>query len=226
MMRCLVYELGANVNQANDDGNTALISAVLTGDQHLVRCVVRELGADVNQSPVSSPLVCAALNGNVEMMRCLVRELGANVNQAAQYDGTTALLIAAGKGNLDMVRFLVKELGADVNRAKDDGVTPLMIANGIEIVRWLVKYGANTQASVQNVTVADVSRRFGRPTEQSSYLEGRAHCAQPSCGSTGMKKCVGCLEVFYCCWTCQLAHWPVHKADCKWRAKLKAEQEK
>jgi hypothetical protein len=227
MMRCLVKELGADINQAKDNGNTALNYAVIKGTLHMVRFLVRELGADVNRVSVLSPLMYATSRGNVEMMGCLVRELGANVNYASREDGTTALLLAAQMVNLETVRFLVKELGADVNQAKHDGVTPLMAANGIEIVRWLVKNGANTQALIQEqVSVAEASRTFGRPSEQSSYLEARAHCAQPSCGGAGIKKCAGCLEVFYCCRTCQLAHWPAHKADCKRRVKLKSTQEK
>jgi hypothetical protein len=226
IMRCLVKEFDADVNQTNEEGTTALVTAVISGKFNMVRFLVRDLGADVNQSPVSSPLLFATVKGNVEMMRCLVKELGANVNHAEHILGATALFAAVEKGTLDMVRFVVKDLGADVNQAKHDGVTPLMAANGIEIVRWLVKNGANTQASVQQqVSVADVSRQLGRPAEQSSYLEARAHCASPSCGGAGIKKCAGCLEVFYCCRTCQLAHWPVHKADCKRRAQLKANVE-
>jgi hypothetical protein len=166
----------------------------------MVRFLVRELGAYVDQSPEASPLLQlhAIVNCDVEMLRCLVRELGANVNYAAHDDGDTALPVAVGMGDLDMVRFLVKELGADVNQARHGGVMPLMAANGIEMARWLLKKGANAQASAQSKSAAVMSRDLGSPAEQLSYLEARAHCTNPGCSGMGTKKCAGCLEVYYC----------------------------
>ena len=122
------------------------------------------------------------------------------------------------------MRCLVKELGADVNQARYDGVTPLMAASGIEIVKLLIKNGANTQASVPgNFTAVDASKFFGRLEEQSSYLEARTNCANPDWDGAGIKKCAGCLEVFYCERTCQLAHWPAHKAECRQSAGVTSE---
>jgi ankyrin repeat protein len=52
VVRCLVKELSADVNKANDTGCTALFCAAGEGDLNMVRwqCLVKELGADVNQS--------------------------------------------------------------------------------------------------------------------------------------------------------------------------------
>jgi hypothetical protein len=44
----LVKKLGANVNQANEEGSTPLFIAVSNGHLSLVKCFVNELGADVN----------------------------------------------------------------------------------------------------------------------------------------------------------------------------------
>jgi ankyrin repeat protein len=145
ILRCLVKELGADVNgAANLTGlGTPLCAAAQIGNLVLVQCLVKELGADVNQAGSSgaTPSFIAAQNGHVDLLRCFVREHGAEVNQAAN-DGATPLSIATQIGNLDVVRLMVKELGVDINRGTRDGSTPLYIAaqNGhLTVVRCFVK---------------------------------------------------------------------------------------
>jgi hypothetical protein len=59
-----------------------------------------------------------------------------------------------------------------------------------EVVVWLTKHGADSQASnPRGITAADVSKSSGAPTEQTAYLEARTHCAKPGCGGAGLKKC-------------------------------------
>ena len=124
-----------------------------------------------------------------------------------------------------MVRSLVKELGADVNQTANGGSTPLMVAlkhKHEAVVAFLIKYGTNLQTSAPGIgTATDVSKTFAAPVEQTEYLEARTHCAKPGCSGAGLKKCAGCLEVYFCSRECQLAHWPAHKADCRRSAELK-----
>jgi hypothetical protein len=151
-------------------------------------------------------------------VQCLVKELSADVNQADD-DGFTPLYIAAQQGHHSVVQCLVKELGANVNRATLDGSTPLMIAAAqkhTEVVVWLSKHGADAQALYQDgSTAAEVSRQYGAPAAQTEYLDARAKCANPGCDGAGLKKCAGCLKVFFCGSACIRAHWPAHKAECK-----------
>jgi hypothetical protein len=148
----------------------------------------------------------------------LVKECGAHVNQAT-HDGYTPLFIAAQKGHLSVVKCLVKDFGAYINQAENKGATPLMAASyskHTEVVVWLIKHGADTQAPAPSGgTAADISREEGAPAEQTAYLEARTHCANPGCDGAGLKKCAGCLKVFFCGPACIRAHWPVHKAECK-----------
>jgi hypothetical protein len=51
--------------------------------------------------------------------------------------------------------------------------------------------------------------------EQTAYLEARTHCVNPGCDGAGLKKCAGCLKVFFCGPACIRAHWPAHKVECK-----------
>jgi ankyrin repeat protein len=192
-----------------------------------VRFLVKEAGADVNQADEGgcTPLYLAAQEGYITVALYLGKELGADVNQAAN-DGATPLFIAAQNGHLSVVMCLVKEVGADINQARLNGVTPLMAASynkHTEVVVWLIKHGADTQATYRDGdTAADVSRTEGASVEQTEYLEARTHCANPGCDGAGLKKCAGCLKVFFCGPACIRAHWPAHKAECKRNAEAAA----
>jgi ankyrin repeat protein len=191
VVRCLVKELGADVNQAANDGTTPLYFAAAKGDLAVAQLLVEELGADVNQGlhDGATPLYIAAQEGHLAMVRCLVKKLGADVNRA-RHNGGTPLMIAAS--------------------AKQDNV-----------VAFLLKYGANPQLCSPNYgTAANVSKSWGASIEQTEYLEARTHCAMPGCSGAGAKKCAGCLHVYYCKRECQLMHWPTHKADCKRSAEV------
>jgi ankyrin repeat protein len=185
-----------------------------------VLCLVKEFGADVNQAEEGGyfSLYIAALRGHEAVVLCLVKEFGADVNQAAN-DGSTPLYIAAQEGHLSVVLCLVKECGADINKTALDGCTPLMTAAAhkhMEVVVWLIKHGADTQAPAPTGgTAADVSRERGASAEQTAYLEARTHYAHPGCSGAGLKKCSGCLKVFFCGPACIWVHWPAHKAECK-----------
>jgi hypothetical protein len=137
-----------------------------------------------------------------------------------------------------MVKYLVRELGADVNQASIDcGDTPLMMATTqkhMNVVKWLIKNGANPQATIlgscimvpeagahipisPNTTAAGISKAQGAPTELTTYLEAKTQCSNPGCSGAGLKKCAGCklVRYSYCGKECQVAHWPAHKTDCK-----------
>ena len=94
MVRALI-EVGADVNQARDEGATPLFIAAHKGHEAIVRALI-EAGADVNKpwgGNVVTPLCSAAENGNEAIVRALM-ELGADVNKAT-VDGGTPLYIAA-----------------------------------------------------------------------------------------------------------------------------------
>jgi hypothetical protein len=228
LLRCLVKELDADVNQATFDGFTPLYLSAEKGDVAEVVCLVEELGADVNRGIKngSMPLHAATLQSHLDVMRSLVNDLGASVNQG-MHDGNTPLHIAAQIGDLATLRCLVDELGADVNRANVGCATPVMIASchkHAALVKWLVKAGADLKLAMPlGITAADISNFAGASPEQTAYLEAKTHCSNAGCSGTGLMKCTGCKKARYCGEACQLAHWKAHKADCKrWAAELKA----
>jgi hypothetical protein len=99
------------------------------------------------------------------------------------------------------------------------------MAKHADIVRWLVKASADTQASAAFdgtiFTAATISESIEASPEQTAYLEAKTHCSSPGCSGVGLLKCTGCRQARYCGEACQLAHWKAHKADCRrWSAEL------
>jgi ankyrin repeat protein len=113
MVQCLVKELGADVNQAANDGATPLFIAAQKGHLDVVRCLVKELGADVDgaRKDGATPLIMAAQHSHLAVVRCLVKELGADIDRARD-DGVTPLMAAVYQKHENVVAFLLK-YGAD-----------------------------------------------------------------------------------------------------------------
>jgi hypothetical protein len=141
-----------------------------------------------------------------------------------------ALRLRKATCHLAVVRCLVEEFEADVNLARKNGATALMVAaseSNHKIFAYLMRHGANPQASAPAFgTAAHISKTDGSPPEQTAYLEAKTHCSYPGCGGSGIKKCTGCKQVRYCGQQCQLAHWSLHKADCKAAAELRPAKDK
>jgi ankyrin repeat protein len=100
-MRCLVNDLGADVNRGRDDGFTPLMIAAQMGKMAAVKCFVKELGADINKpSPLgATPLMVAARHTRSKIVTWLVKE-GANVHQSLDVTmrGSTAADISKKYG--------------------------------------------------------------------------------------------------------------------------------
>jgi ankyrin repeat protein len=195
VLRYLVKELNADVNQAKNNGTTPLCIAAQNGLLAIVRCLVKELKADAKQGDKDgcTALYFAARAGNLDMVRCLVMECKADGGQVTR-EGTCARYIASQEVHLDVVQCLVDELGADVNRSRCNGSTLLMAASLREhrkVIAYLLKHGANPQAFLSvGGTAADVSRIVGAPAN----LIGKTHCFNPKCGGAGFRKCTGCKQ--------------------------------
>jgi hypothetical protein len=193
VLKCLVKDLGADVNQRDERGGTALMVAVLWGRVDSLRYIVEELRADVNLPDYlgHTPLRIAASKCNLDAVRCLLK-LGADINQQCD-QGITALMIAAHQKDEITVKWLVKA-----------GSNTQILTHGGE-------------------TAASISCLAGASAELTAYLDAKTHCLSPGCSGAGLLKCTGCRQARYCGETCQLVHWKAHKADCKrWSAELVA----
>src|SRR5829696_203658 len=170
----LLVERGANVNQADTFGITALHHSVETGKPDLLNALIAHratLDAALSQGlpfrrgdyvsragyAGATPFWLAAMYGEVETMKTLVAA-GADWRLASR-NGTTPLMVAAGLGQtdsrivpepklLEAVKYLVS-LGGDVNEANSGGQTATHGAAGISahsIIGYLASHGANLEA--------------------------------------------------------------------------------
>jgi ankyrin repeat protein len=156
ILTCIIYELGADVNQARADGVTALLIAAQEGNLEVVRCLVGEHGAAVGQvaNDGNFPLLSASRNQHLDVL-CYLVDHRADVDQARDEDGHTCLFEASVAGRIDVVKCLVEVLHADVNKEDTNGNTPMHAAarfGHVDVVRCLVQeFGVDVNQEMQPV---------------------------------------------------------------------------
>ncbi|EWG49990.1 hypothetical protein FVEG_09329 [Fusarium verticillioides 7600] len=117
----LLLERGANPNQREKHGRTALQIAARNGHTDVVAVLVAE-GADIDARVHGwTPMLLAAKNERFEVLDYLIRR-GADVN-SVDYCGRTALHWAAKNGCMASTHLLL-EMGADVQIKDHMGKTP------------------------------------------------------------------------------------------------------
>ncbi len=168
---------GADLNQTQADGMTALHWAVRRGDPKAVRNLL-EAGAD----PLTAsrygvtPLSLACMEGHATLVR-LVLEAGADPN-AELRGGETPLMTASRAGSHEAVRQLLSH-GADVNaRERVRGQSALMWAAAeghAETIRMLVEFGADIQVRLATgFTALLFASRDGRIEAVQALLDAGA----------------------------------------------------
>jgi len=113
---------GADVNQADDDGWSALHLSALNAHVPMVETLLGHPDVDVNcrNRWKSTPLSLASAKGHHACVVAIVGHPQSDINAKAEYYGRTALIEAAKNGHVDVVRLLV-EHGADVNSTDKSG---------------------------------------------------------------------------------------------------------
>ncbi len=115
---------GANVNQTDDVGFSALSIAAGRGDENMTKLLL-DAGANVNARSATlndTALARAAQTGNAPTVRALL-EAGAHINDK-DGSGWTPLFNAALKGDAEIAEALLAA-GADVNARSSSGWTAL-----------------------------------------------------------------------------------------------------
>ncbi len=144
-------EAGSDVNAADNEGRTPLMSAAEhNGNPEVIRALAGK-GADVNADSGWTVLMYAAQeNGNPDVVKALL-ESGADVNAAAEGSGgmTALMRAAAWNKNADVVQALL-DGGADVAAGDESGVTALMYAamyrDSADVLERLLSAGADPNA--------------------------------------------------------------------------------
>ncbi len=155
-----LLEQGADANEAQGDGMTALHWAARHGHAEMAQLLITA-GANVSAATRIgryTPLHLASRAGSAPVVEALLAA-GADVHAATTNSGATPLHLAAESGNPDAIRVLVGG-GADVNgREGAWAQTPLIFAaakNRPEAIRALLELGAD--ASLGERVIEDVER--------------------------------------------------------------------
>lgn len=135
-----LLEHGADVNDKDEYGDTALMDAVRLNNFKISKLLI-EHGADVHSKDKfgHTPLIRAM---HFDMIKLLL-EHGANVHDK-DIVGYTPLMLAVRCDNLDQCKLLI-EHGADINARDLEGNTPLMHAcsRSYETCKLLIEHGAD-----------------------------------------------------------------------------------
>ena len=152
---------GADVNEAQGDGMTALHWAAQLGNAELAEVLIYA-GARLDAGTrigSYTPLHIAAREGRVAVVEVLL-DAGANPAKVTTNSGVTPLHLAARSGNAKIISQLV-ERGVDVDpREAAWGQTPLVFAaamNRVEAIEALLKAGADPNAAARVVDVAEMA---------------------------------------------------------------------
>jgi len=143
-----LLRMGADVNAANDYGDTPLHQAAYLGLTEKVRLLLKNK-ADVSKRAQrgETPLLYAARPEGYPDTVLALLEGGAEVNAADDF-GMTPLHGAAMIGDVDVARILIDKGAADINLQTLSGYTPLHIAalsGKAEFVQYLLDKGANRE---------------------------------------------------------------------------------
>ena len=176
-LRALI-EQGADVNQAEGDGMTALHWAAKMNDAAAAGLLI-EAGATIDAGTRiggHTPLHVASRSGSASVSRLLLAS-GTDADVDAETTtGSTALHFAAGGGHADVARLLL-EHGADTDAAEAKwGQTPLVFAaawNRENVIRVLLEHGADPERATRVVDIPEraLLDRSARRTAQEILKE-------------------------------------------------------
>jgi ankyrin repeat protein len=187
VVRYLVEEGGANVDEQNNEGLTALHMAVKESDLKLVQCLINEGGADLDVKDNNGDTVLhMAILKYLQYSRCLENEKqkaspdsllkfyenwlqislqifqwlvkeGCANVDIKDAEGNTVLLLAAKAYNLFIIQWLLEECGSKVTDKNNQGHTLFSYASP-NIVQMLLKNGAGIKFPFHNNYLAILNK--------------------------------------------------------------------
>eukprot|EP00036_Acanthoecidae_sp_10tr_P016488 CAMPEP_0206303040 /NCGR_PEP_ID=MMETSP0106_2-20121207/9032_1 /ASSEMBLY_ACC=CAM_ASM_000206 /TAXON_ID=81532 /ORGANISM="Acanthoeca-like sp., Strain 10tr" /LENGTH=737 /DNA_ID=CAMNT_0053733823 /DNA_START=349 /DNA_END=2562 /DNA_ORIENTATION=+ len=189
VLRWLLDEEGASLDDVDIVGNTALLYAVYGGHRHVVDELVRR-GRSLQErnSKNHNALLQAACGGHLDLVKWLLDQ-GFSLEDA-DLDGNTSLLFAAWGGHLDLIHFLLAN-GSSLYEQNHNGHSIfLSAANGgrIEIVEWLLEMGFSLTETNNNGDTALLLAAYGghRPLVERLLRLGASLTDRNGCGFSAL----------------------------------------
>jgi len=153
---------GADVNETQGDGMTALHWAADRGDVDVAEMLI-VAGANVQAGTRLggyTPLHLASRNGHAAVVQALLNAK-ADPDQATSNSGVMPIHLAAASPNPETARVLI-DAGADVNATEARwGQTPLIFAasaNRVDTVRMLLEAGADPSVTARSIDVVEMEK--------------------------------------------------------------------
>lgn len=145
----LFLSCGADINVADEEGNTPLYCAVDWNWENNAVDMLIAAGASINKAnkEENTPLHAACFRENIKAAKTLLSCNDLDVN-SRQKVGITPLMNAAEHGMIEIVELLLKK-GADINAKTAKNETPLHYAaagGNVEIAKILLAHGADLHA--------------------------------------------------------------------------------
>ena len=160
---------GADIDQQDDRGRTAVMAATYAGQVDAVRVLLdREANPDIQDDMLNTPFLYAGAEGMLDILK-LANDAGADPAVTNRYGGT-ALIPACERGHVEIVRYLLEQSDVDVDHVNRLGWTGLLEAIILsdggpphqEIVRILIAHGADPDlADGEGVTPLAHARNRG-----------------------------------------------------------------
>ena len=142
----LINEQGFDPNSTSKFGETPLHSACSNCHLEVVRFLVEKHHCSTSciDNSGSTPLLVACQNDRSEVVRYLVHEQNCDPTCRDNY-GNTPLHVACRYGRVDIAKILLATRRVDPSCTTGRGEAPIHIAQNKEIIKELIRSGANTK---------------------------------------------------------------------------------
>ena len=189
LARGLLDEGGANIREANEDGQTALHLAVLNNHESVITLLIAKgAGIEASTKDGSKPLYLAAKSGNLSLVEALLL-FNAQVESFNVHTQTTAFYQAIENDHETVAKCLL-EYGADIDARTPDGRTALSRAvalRKLKLVEFLLRHGATNKVLEEEGILEGLSNEDGLDQEILKMLQ-KAHLVQgPSINSPNVE---------------------------------------
>lgn len=235
ILRMLLSVTSIKINIQDKDGKTALMHAASHNKQDISKLIQEEINRLSNKAFMAIYLSSKETsesdrNDHLKTVKSAVAQIG---DTEVNYQGNTLLHVAFINNAAEIISFLLQnstDPGQLLDIRNNLGYSALEL---IPPTSELFKFCVDLAYASEDFTKDSVHKKRKLPGQQPAnncpqeipmecqpqpcdhQLIDLAEKACANCPKTNCtKRCSVCKTVYYCCVTCQKAHWKVHKRQC------------